>query len=212
MKLVIIRHAQSVANAENRWQGQKDYPLSDQGYKESEALKEKFELENFDPTFVYSSPLERAVRTAMISFPESNVVRIEDLKEEDIGVFSGKTHEEVQRDYAVIAEEFTRTRNIDVIPRSESTNMLNKRVVNVINFLVKGHNNEDVIAVFTHGGIMIPLINVLLQTKETWRINIPNGAVFQFNIDVDFWGQPKISEKQQEGFSIIQFADTRYLG
>ena len=46
MKLVIVRHGQSVANAENRWQGQMDYPLSKQGYKESESLKNKFETEN----------------------------------------------------------------------------------------------------------------------------------------------------------------------
>ena len=211
MNLVMVRHAQSVANAENRWQGQMDYPLSKQGYKESESLKNKFETEGFAPTMVYSSPLERAMCTARIAFPKTTVVTIEDLKEEDIGVFSGKTHEEVQRDYSVIAEEFTRSGNLDVIPGSESKGDLDKRAANVINFLVKGHNNEDEIVDFTHGGIMIPLINRLLQTRETWRINIPNGAVFQFIIDVDVWGRANSAGENKEGFSISQFAYTGHL-
>ena len=211
MNLVIVRHSQSVANAENRWQGQIDYPLSEQGYQESKALKKKFEKENFSPNFVYSSPLKRAMCTAKIALPTRNIVAIEDLKEEDIGVFSGKTHEEVRRDYTVVAEEFTRKGNIDVIPGSESKRDLDKRAANAINFLVKGHNNQDEIAVFTHGGIMIPLIRGLLQTRETWRINIPNAAVFQFVIDVDIWGKPRASDKNQGVFSISQFAYTGHL-
>ena len=189
-----------------------DYPLSEQGHQQSKALKKKFEADKFTPNLVYSSPLKRAMCTARIALPGRKIVTIDDLKEEDIGVFSGKTYEEVRRDYSEAAEKFRRTGDIDVIPRSESRRSLAKRAKTVVNFLVKSHNNEDNIVVFTHGGIMIPLIGTLLQTREIWRINIPNTAVFQFVVDVDWWGQPRAGRKNHLDLAISQFAYVGHLG
>ena len=78
MRIVIVRHGQSVANAQGRWQGQLDYELSVEGQTQAEKLKERFIMEKFTPDLIYSSPLKRALRTAEITFPEKKVFTIDD--------------------------------------------------------------------------------------------------------------------------------------
>ena len=95
MRLILIRHAQSVANAEGRWQGKMDFDLSEVGVDQSQRLLKRFTDESIDPTHVYSSPLTRAYKTAEISLPENVIHKIPDLIENDAGVFSGKTSEEL---------------------------------------------------------------------------------------------------------------------
>ncbi len=57
----IIRHGESVYNAEGRIQGQSDVPLSDLGRKQSEAVAAAMAARPVEA--VYSSPLRRAVET-----------------------------------------------------------------------------------------------------------------------------------------------------
>ena len=69
MRLILIRHAQSVANAEGRWQGKMDFDLSEVGVDQSQRLLKRFTDESIDPTHVYSSPLTRAVSYTHLTLP-----------------------------------------------------------------------------------------------------------------------------------------------
>ena len=93
MRLVFVRHAESVGNAEHRLQGHADFPLSDLGRTQAERLFIQFKSERFEPTHVYSSPLKRVAETAQIVSREwpVEVSYSDDLKEHNIGVFSGLT-------------------------------------------------------------------------------------------------------------------------
>ena len=95
MQIVFVRHGQSTANAEGRWQGQLDYELSEEGRKQSELLRDRFLYEAFLPNFVYSSPLIRALETAEIALPDANLIQIDDLKEGGAGIFEGKNMDEI---------------------------------------------------------------------------------------------------------------------
>lgn len=66
MKLLFIRHAQSIGNQEKRMQGQVDFALSAEGESQAERLAQRLLVESWVPTYVYSSPLKRAVQTAAI--------------------------------------------------------------------------------------------------------------------------------------------------
>ena len=63
-KLILIRHGQSVWNAENRFTGWTDVDLSDKGVKEAEAAG--YELRDQVIDVVHTSDLIRAKRTAEI--------------------------------------------------------------------------------------------------------------------------------------------------
>src|SRR3712207_9239829 len=63
-ELVLIRHGQSTANATGVWQGQLDFPLSEEGRRQARLTGRALAGESFDG--IYSSPLSRAFETAEI--------------------------------------------------------------------------------------------------------------------------------------------------
>lgn len=66
MKLLFIRHAQSVGNIERRMQGHGEFELSANGKIQAGKLAQRLLEESWWPSAVYSSPLKRAVQTTEI--------------------------------------------------------------------------------------------------------------------------------------------------
>ncbi len=64
--LTLLRHGESVGNAENRLQGQSDYPLSEKGRAQARALAERWQAEGQKFDIAIASPLLRASETAEI--------------------------------------------------------------------------------------------------------------------------------------------------
>jgi len=67
VKLLLVRHGESTWNAEGRYQGRLDAPLSERGVAQAEALaKYLAATSGLRPAAIVSSPLSRALRTAAI--------------------------------------------------------------------------------------------------------------------------------------------------
>jgi 2,3-bisphosphoglycerate-dependent phosphoglycerate mutase len=66
LKLLFIRHAQSIGNQQKRMQGNGEFELSDMGKRQAEQLAKRLLAESWRPSCVYSSPLKRTVQTAEI--------------------------------------------------------------------------------------------------------------------------------------------------
>lgn len=66
MKLLFIRHAQSIGNQEKRMQGHGEFELSALGKQQAEKLASRLLAEAWWPSHVYSSPLKRAAQTTQI--------------------------------------------------------------------------------------------------------------------------------------------------
>ena len=93
-RLLLVRHGQSVWNAEGRWQGQADPPLSELGERQAEAAGSA--IEPVDA--VVTSDLVRASRTAEILGDSLGVpVEVErGFRERDAGEWSGLTRVEIE--------------------------------------------------------------------------------------------------------------------
>lgn len=92
--LLVVRHGQSVWNADGRWQGTEDPPLSTTGVRQARAAAEV--VGAFDA--VVSSPLERALVTATIiaeSIGIGPVQTDDDLRERHAGEYQGLTRAEI---------------------------------------------------------------------------------------------------------------------
>ncbi len=92
-----LRHGESVGNAESRWQGQADFPLTEKGRSQAQALASRWTSEGESFDVIITSPLARALETAQII---GSALRIEVQSdplwmERAIGEFSGLTSEEV---------------------------------------------------------------------------------------------------------------------
>lgn len=116
MKLIVelIRHGETELQAQGRYQGAVDVPLSGAGRRKLTAGREKLTAGrrslNFgreclsareiyrDPAIVYVSPLKRARETASILFPEAAQVVIPGLAEMDFGKFEGRDFKEMEND------------------------------------------------------------------------------------------------------------------
>ena len=96
MRVLLIRHGRSTWNAERRWQGWADPPLSPRGIAQAEAAAAA--LKDVAIQVVVSSDLVRARSTAEIIARAAGVgVSIEPaLRERDVGLCSGLTADEIE--------------------------------------------------------------------------------------------------------------------
>lgn len=99
--ITLLRHGESVGNAESRWQGQADFPLTERGRAQTRALAERWKKEKVKFDLVVASPLLRAKETAELIASELNLkIEIEPLwLERDNGDFSGLTAHEVRQNF-----------------------------------------------------------------------------------------------------------------
>jgi len=96
---VFLRHGESVGNVESRWQGQSDYPLTERGRAQAQALASRWKEEKAKFDLVITSPLIRAKNTAEIIASALDVkVEADPLwMERNIGEIAGLTAAEVRQ-------------------------------------------------------------------------------------------------------------------
>jgi probable phosphoglycerate mutase len=108
IEILLIRHAESTWNAERRWQGQEDPPLSPHGLEQAASLARA--LADASVARLFTSDLLRARATAQ---PLARTLRIEPtadprLRELDVGRWGGRTREEIQRSEPELLARFDR--------------------------------------------------------------------------------------------------------
>ena len=86
--ITFLRHGESVGNAESRWQGQADFPLTDRGREQAQALAARLQAE--EVVAGYSSPARRARTTAEALSARFAITFVEcaDLWEAEIWLYS----------------------------------------------------------------------------------------------------------------------------
>jgi broad specificity phosphatase PhoE len=107
-EIILIRHGQSTANASGVWQGQKDFPLSEEGRHQAVAAGRA--LKGTRISSVYASPLSRALETAEIVAREAGfpgeVIPLPGLTERRGGVLEGHTWAEQEARNPEFAKKF----------------------------------------------------------------------------------------------------------
>jgi len=91
MKIFLVRHGESEANAKDLYQGQRlDSPLSSHGLEQAQRIAERLKDEKIDA--IYSSDLLRARETAeaIAKFHNLKVITDRRLREFDLGDFGEK--------------------------------------------------------------------------------------------------------------------------
>jgi broad specificity phosphatase PhoE len=201
MKLLLIRHAQTTANHEGRWQGHTDFPLSALGHTQAARLADAVAgylgiepgprrgnaSAPVDDIVVYSSPLGRALATARplaeaIGRPAETLAP---LREYDVGVFSGLTWPELEARHPDVARHFAQHRDWDAVPDAETLQQRANRARVAVDQLINNHDDQQTIIGITHGGFLQYLIAALLGTPRVWGIRPQNTAVFEFHINRD---------------------------
>jgi broad specificity phosphatase PhoE len=148
-RVLLVRHGQSEWNAEGRWQGQADPPLTDLG--RLQAREAARALGTVDA--VWASDLRRAVETATIVADHLGVgpvVLDPDLRERDAGEFSGLTRPEITARYPGYLDDGRRP------PGWEPDEALVARGLRALRAIAAEVPGGDVL-VITHGGLVYAL-------------------------------------------------------
>jgi broad specificity phosphatase PhoE len=164
MKLLLIRHGQSVANAQGRLQGHLDSPLSELGRAQARNLARRLEREGWAASAIYTSDLLRAAETAEIlsaglSAPVEPDRR---LREYDVGVLTGLVWQEIESRYPEIWHGLQHSPTWTPIPGEEGNGPFFTRLVAALTDIRSGHGHGDVVALVSHGGSLGMMLAHLL--------------------------------------------------
>ncbi|HPD19844.1 MAG TPA: 2,3-diphosphoglycerate-dependent phosphoglycerate mutase [Candidatus Pacearchaeota archaeon] len=103
MKLVIIRHGESIWNKENIFTGWVDIGLSEEGKKEAKKAGKLLKEKGFVFDLAYTSVLKRAIETLDIILKEMDlnipVKKSWRLNERFYGALQGKNKDEIKKQY-----------------------------------------------------------------------------------------------------------------
>jgi broad specificity phosphatase PhoE len=147
--LYLARHGQSDWNAETRWQGHADRPLTELGRRQAGQLADR--LADVPLAAVYSSDLERARATAeAVAGPRGlAVVPLADLREIDVGSWSGLTRAEAEERFP--AAYLRWAEGGQGWDDGETYEQMTDRVVRAVVGIGARHTGESVLVV-AHGG------------------------------------------------------------
>lgn len=177
-RLFLIRHGETQANIEQRYQGQGESHLSELGLEESEELSKFLAKEDF--CAIYSSTLSRSFETAkLIAKPHGlDVTKIDDLKERHYGIWENMKFDEIRAKYPDIYGSWLIDPGKTLIPGAEPLEALQKRGVSAIESLFGKHVGKT-FCVVGHGGLNRGILfhYMHIDLNNFWRIRQDNTCI-----------------------------------
>jgi len=148
-RVLLVRHGQSEWNADGRWQGQADPPLSELGMLQAAHAARAIGAVDA----IMASPLQRARRTAEIiaaALGYEPVVVVDGLMERSAGQWEGLTRAEIEERFPGYLAEGRRP------PGWEDDDALFERVLGALDAVHRVCPGGEVVVV-THGGVIMNL-------------------------------------------------------
>ena len=188
--MVLLRHGQSVWNAENRFTGWVDIDLSPKGIIEAEAAGDALADICFD--VVHTSTLMRAQRTATIVMERNRasnnppIHRDERLNERHYGALQGLNKDETREKHGADQVHIWR-RSFNVPPpEGESLEMCAERTLPYLHeAIIPDLKAEATILVAAHGNSLRSIVMAIedLTPEEILSVEIPTGTPMLYNYE-----------------------------
>jgi broad specificity phosphatase PhoE len=172
--LALVRHGQTIANIEGRWQGQADSELNELGHRQAAALRDWY---GTHPT-VYASPLGRAQSTAGY-LAENGIVTVDGLMELAMGSWEGLTSPEITERWPELMDTIYKD-GIDLRRGGdgESWGEMTHRFANTIHGLEPAGSGLTVVV--AHGGAIRAYVSSLTGSGDSHGESLytpPNTSV-----------------------------------
>ena len=172
MLIYLLRHGLTEYNAEKRYQGQRDIPLSAAG----RAVLCRADI---SPKTVYITPLCRTRQTAEVLFPGARLVEIDGLKEMCFGSFEGRNYIEMEHDPDYLA--WVAANCESPCPDGETKAAFCERICAAFSALVDKAlaDGEEMLVILAHGGTqMAAMERYALPHKNYYEWCAPNAGGF----------------------------------
>jgi broad specificity phosphatase PhoE len=191
MKLVLLRHAQTEWNLQNRYNSVTDLEICEPYGALNATIPF---LKRIRPAVVLSSPLRRCLMTAEIVraqlAPDAPDLEVDsELREIDFGVFEGERADEILRgSYAAEFVEWTNPKSNSIgAPEGETWEAVGERVSRIVSRLES--IGSDVLVV-THGYLLRAiLVRCLLGlgSQNLRRFSVDNSKLAYLTNDEGYW-------------------------
>ncbi len=180
MRILFLRHPETVANERYLIYGEMDFPYTQHGeWQVSEVVKN---IGRWPITQIVSSPLNRAKTLAqavgkVLDLEVNLDARLEEMHQ---GIFEGLTLDEAKEKDVVAYEVMMEGDMSYVVPGGESYDMLCHRVDDFIKSLNMDETDENTcLLVVSHGGVIRTAIEMLIDAEPgfSWLLEVGNGVV-----------------------------------
>lgn len=160
MKLLLIRHGQTVWNSQLRTQGHTDIALDETGRLQSERLARRLSLNNIDA--IYASPLQRAkVTAAAIAAPHGLAVKEHALLiERNFGIWEGEPFQSLLEKYPNEIEQWETDPLAYTPPQAEPLSEVISRCMGFLTEIQNAHQEAQTVLVVGHS---VPLRLMIAQ-------------------------------------------------
>ena len=178
--IIFLRHAQAENNTERILAGRTEgVPLTKTGIEQAERIAKY--LAPIDISAIYSSPIERTKHTAEIVAKNCSLEEVvidERLTEIDMGKFTRMNYDDMFAKYGNIFLKFYENDPVISEHEVETFPDVQKRVLDMVDHVLKKHNNENVILVTHMDPIKSMLAKVMNLLPETlFELIIANASL-----------------------------------
>lgn len=155
MKIYIVRHGQDQDNANDLLNGHRDTALTEIGIEQANQIATKIQDANLVFDKIYSSPLQRAYRTAEIITDKLKLPKPEKLDlliERDFGTMSGQKVIDIEK---LCSPHIIKTNTITYFlkaERAETFPQVQDRANQLLIFLSNKYTDQNILLV-THGDL-----------------------------------------------------------
>lgn len=200
MRLILVRHGETIWNEEGRIQGFTNIGLSERGKEQIKKVAQALSKERV--TAIYSSPLKRAMDTAeaIAQFHDLEVIPDPDLREINVGDLEGLSLEELRNNHSDFLEEWKEGKGSLSMPGGESLEEVQERAWRAIQRITVKHP-EGVVIVVSH------VFTILTTICRALKLELP--CFRRLRQDV---GAISILHFGEQGTSLVLFNDTCHLG
>ncbi|MEW6378325.1 MAG: histidine phosphatase family protein [bacterium] len=184
LRILVIRHGETSWNKEKIFRGRVDISLSETGRQQVSLLGRRLRGQPIQG--IYTSPLKRAVETALAvqgEQSESPPIMQEDmLIDIDYGSWEKKGHIQVQQEYPDLYQEWLEAPHMVHIPDGESLSSVRQRVETFLDRLIIQHDqteNQAPLVLVSHRVVIKMLFCAVLglDNSHFWQIRQDTAAL-----------------------------------
>lgn len=187
VKLILVRHALTTDNQENRLSGHIDSLVSEDGKNQIEKLTNYLKDFNIDKIYTTTSSRTKDTIKRLAQLKEIQIIEKDSLKEISFGDFEGITFEDIKNNYPKEFQSMIEKGYEYRYPNGESLIDSYNRVSQEMKKIISSNENKTIL-ICSHGGTIRNIISYLISDsyKYHWNFKIDNASVTILEVENDF--------------------------
>lgn len=184
--ITLLRHGLSAGEAEGRYIGHTDVPLTDEGRQQLLQMRENFIYPQADALII--SPLQRCAETAQLLYPALKPIEMQGFQEYFFGEYENKAPQDL-KGHPLFHRWLAGEPEL-VPPFAETLSDFQQRICGTFLRVADGmlKSNTQRCVIITHGGIVMALLAAFgLPEAPMHEWLTPSGCGFTLRIEPSIW-------------------------